>query len=269
MKLVAAQVAAFVRRDWVVTRSYRFPFLISLVTSVVMLLVLHQIGKLVDASPHARSSDLGDGYFAYVLVGMAVLGVVHSALQSFATKLREEQTTGTLEALLATPASPSVVILGSAAYDLVQAVATGVILVLFGLTTGIHVVLTPLSLLITLLALLGLVGLFAALGVAVAAFTVVYKRGSTLTALVTGGLALLGGVYFPIALLPQPFRFLAEILPFTWGVDALRRALLFGQVDALKTAGMIISAVVTLPVALWLFKVAVTHARRMGSLAQY
>jgi ABC-2 type transport system permease protein len=269
MTALASQLGAFVRRDWTVARSYRFPFLLGLVGSLVILAVMHEVGILVDRA-HVASGPLSHGYFSYVLVGMAVLGIVHTAMQAFANRLREEQTTGTLEALLATPAPVAVVILGSSAYDLLQSLASGLLLLVVGVIGGgVSLVTSPGSLAAACLVLIGLLGVFAALGVALAAFTVVYKRGAALSALVTAALAVLGGVYFPTALLPTPIRVLADILPFTWGVDVLRRALLFGQVDIGRMLGVVAAAVVLLPAAVRLFSRSVDHARRDGSLSQY
>jgi len=268
VSLAAAQLAAFVRRDWRIARSYRFPFLLSLVTSVVMLAVLHQVGILVDRA-HIRTGVLSHGYYGFVLVGMALLGIVATATHAFATKLREEQTTGTLEALLATPASVSLVILGSSTYELLQALFSGLLILGLGVVSGVHMTSSAVPLLVAVVDLLGLLGIFAALGISIAAFTVVFKRGNTLSALVTGGLAVLGGVYFPITLLPTPVRVIADILPFTWGVNVLRQALLLGKFDLPHTVGVIAAAVICLPLSLWLFRVGVAKARRDGSLAQY
>lgn len=263
------KIGAFMRRDWTTNRSYRFPFLLGLFGALITLVVLHQVAPLVDSSPKAQTGQLRDGYFAFVVVGSAVLGVVNTALQSFATKLRQEQMTGTLEALLATPASPSMVILGSATYELAQALVTGLLTLAVGVTAGVHIETSVESVLVSVIALVGLICLFAALGVALAAFTMVFKRGNSMTTLVVTLLAVLGGVYFPIYLLPGWAHWIANVLPFTWGLDVLRQALLFGHIDGLKLGGLVGSAGAGVPLALWLFSLAVNHARRNGSLGQY
>jgi ABC-2 type transport system permease protein len=106
-------------------------------------------------------------------------------------------------------------------------------------------------------------------GVAVAAFTVLFKRTTALLGMVISGLALLGGVYFPIDVFPEPLQTLANALPFTWGLDVLRGSLLGGNVDPLQLVGLLGSALVLLPPALLGFTLAIGRARRTGSLAQY
>ncbi len=190
----AALAGAFLRRDFAVARTYRASFVLQGFASAFVLVLLFQVGRLVDRAPTAATADLSHGYFSFAVVGTAILGLVQTALHSFAVKLGQEQATGTMEALLATPASPSAVILGSALYELAQALLLAVVVLTVGSFVGVHVVLAPVSLLGSVVALLGLLTLFAGLGVAVAAFTMAFKRGTALAGLITGALALLGCV---------------------------------------------------------------------------
>jgi len=253
----ATLAGAFLRRDFAVARTYRASFVLQGFASAFVLVLLFQVGRLVDRAPAAATAtaDLTHGYFSFAVVGTAILG--------------QEQATGTMEALLATPAMPSAVILGSALYELAQALLLAVVVLTVGGFVGVHVVLAPVSLLGSVVALLGLLTLFAGLGVAVAAFTMAFKRGTALVGLITGALALLGGVWFPVTLLPGVVRWVAQLLPFTWGVAALRDCLLSGHVDLLRLTGLLVSGLVVLAAALWLFGASVAYAKRRGSLGQY
>ena len=255
----ATLAGAFLRRDLAVARTYRASFVLQGFASAFVLVLLFQVGRLVDRAPAAATAtataDLTHGYFSFAVVGTAILG--------------QEQATGTMEALLATPATPSAVILGSALYELAQALLLAVVVLTVGGFVGVHVVLAPVSLLGSVVALLGLLTLFAGLGVAVAAFTMAFKRGTALVGLITGALALLGGVWFPVTLLPGVVRWVAQLLPFTWGVAALRDCLLSGHVDLLRLTGLLVSGLVVLAAALWLFGASVAYAKRRGSLGGY
>ncbi|WP_139977462.1 ABC transporter permease [Nocardioides litoris] len=262
-------VAAFVRRDWTVARSYRLSFAMETFGALVLLFVVFQVGKLVDQVPQPASDDLDRGFFPFVVVGSAVLAITQAGLSSFTTKMREEQTTGTLEVVLATPNSPSVMILASGVYQQLQSLVQASLLVLVAMLVGLRISGSPAAALATVAGLAGLVLVFASLGVLVAAFTIVFKRGNALGGLITAMLGLLGGVYFPVELLPGPLRLLAGALPFTWGVDALRASLLFGRVEWANLVGVLTAAAVLLPLSLWLFRAAVDAARRDGSLGHY
>jgi ABC-type transport system involved in cytochrome c biogenesis permease component len=183
-------IPAFLRRDWAIARSYRLAFVLDAVDSLVYLALFFYLGRVVDQSEIASRTELSEGYFAFAAIGLALMRVMQSGLTSFALQLRRDQTTGTLEALLVTPAPQSLVILGSTTYDLLNATVSGLVLV--GLAIGffgLHLTIEPSSVLVLLAAIPASLMLFAALGIAIAAFTVVFKEVTALLALVTTGLA--------------------------------------------------------------------------------
>lgn len=262
-------LVAFVRRDWLIARSYRLPFVMNLVGSAFVLVVIFQVAKLVGPGTAQKVAELPGGYFSFAVIGTVVIQVVISASQSFVHKLREEQTTGTLEALLAAPLSPALVILGSGLYNIVQSFALTTVLLVISAPLGLHVVMAPEWLLASVGAFVALAMQAAEIGICVAAFTVVFKQGSTLSGLIATGLSLLGGVWYPVATLPAAVRPIAQALPFTWGLTSLRDTLLMGRLDALRFAGTLATAAIGLPICLWVFRAAVDQARQRGSLAQY
>src|SRR4051812_11791998 len=92
------------------------------------------------------------------------------------------------------------------------------------------------------------------------------KRRARLAA---AGIGLIGGVYFPIAVLPGGLKFLASILPFTWALDLLRSALLNGEAHVGRLMALLAFDALALPAALVLFRAALQRARRTGTLAGY
>jgi ABC-2 type transport system permease protein len=263
-------VAAFLRRDFRINISYRVSFAFQLVEIVISLALFFYLSRLVDNAEFATTQNLTEGYFGYAVVGLSLLTIVQGSMSSFSFKLREEQTTGTLEALMATPTNPSLIVLSSAVYDLIRATLTALVLIGVAVTVfGLRLDLDPASIGMAGVALVGCLGLFASLGVLVAAFTIVFKRGTALLGVVVTGLALLGGVYFPIELLPGPIEWVASALPFTWGLDVFRASLLGGEVDAGQLVGLFVSGMVLLPLALLVFTAALRRVRRTGTLGQY
>jgi ABC-2 type transport system permease protein len=263
-------VVAFLRRDYRIYLSYRASFVLQAFGIVFPLALFFYLGRVVDQTRFGSQQNLSGGYFGYVVVGLALLTIVQASLSSFSRKLREEQMSGTFEALMATPRSPSLIVLSSATYELLRATVTGLTMIVAGVVLfGLRLDLGPGSIAVTVVGLVGCLGLFASLGVAVAAFTVVIKQTAALLGMVVGGLALLGGVYFPIEVLPAPLEQVAAALPFTWGLDVLRASLLGGTVDPAQLGGLLASAVLLLPVALLGFTMAVRRARRTGTLAEY
>lgn len=277
MKLAAANqkaparvwIAAFVLRDWRTARSYRFQLVLDLAIVPLTLALFYFLNLLVDPARLPSDADLAQGYFSYAAVGLVVLRMVQAALTSFAAKLRIEQTSGTFETLLLSPISPNVVALGSATFELLRALLGGAATLLVATVFGLRLDLGTGSIVGLLVGLPALIATFAALGVVVAACAVVVKQVTALLGLVTAGLGLLAGVYFPIELLPGPLRTVADLLPFTWGVDVLRAALLRGELATGRMVLLVVFAVVSLPVSLWIFRLSVNRARRGGTLSQF
>ncbi len=264
-----AWLGAFIRRDWKIARSYRLQFLLDVCAIPLALGMFYFLSRLIDAGRLPSHADLSQGYFAFAAVGLAVLRMAQTALNTFSARLRSEQTTGTFETLLSSPVSSSVVVLGSAAFDLLRATVGGVVTLLVAMLFGLRLQLGVGTVLSVLIGLPALIATFAAVGVVVAAFAVVFKQVTALLGMVTSVLALLAGVYFPVEILPGPLQTLSNLLPFTWGIDVLRAGLLRGELVGSRLGLLVGFAVVALPLALWLFGLAVDLARRQGTLTQF
>lgn len=263
-------LAAFVRRDWAIDFSYRAPFILRLFSLLFTLTLFYYLGRVIDDAAFDEAQGFDSGYFGYVAVGLAMFTVIQTSLISFSRKLREEQTTGTFEALMTTPASPSVIILSSAAYEILRATIDGLLILVAAIAIfGLALDTSAGGIAVALLTLLAALGLFASLGVTVAALTVLFKRTTALLGMIMAALALLSGVYFPVDVLPGAIAAIADLIPFTWALDVLRAALLGGEVDAARLLGLIASVVFLLPASLFLFGRALRRAKRTGTLAEY
>ena len=108
-----------------------------------------------------------------------------------------------------------------------------------------------------------------AVGMMLAALGVVVKRIGTVATMVPTIVAVLGGVYFPIALMPGALHTLAKLLPINWGLDVMRHALLGGSVPAGELAAVVATAVAGMLVSVVALRVAVDRARSAGTLAHY
>jgi ABC-2 type transport system permease protein len=254
----------------VTARSYRFAFALQAIDSLFQLSLFFFIGRLVDSSSLAAKTDISGGYFRYVIAGLVLMELAYVGMTSFVRQLRRDQTTGTLEALLTTPAPQAFVIIGSAAYDFVKAAALGVLmLVLAVLVFGLDLSLDAGSLGILAIVLPSALAFFAGLGVAVAAAAIVFKQVDVLVGFAATAIALFGGVYFPIQVLPGVLEALAHACPLTWALDGLRAALLGGHVPTAELVLLPVAGAVAIPLSFLLFRAALDYARRAGSLAQY
>ena len=261
---------AFLKRDFLIEASYRTSFLMQAFGIFFSVLIWYFVSRVVNAPPTTPGLE-GVDYFAYVLLGLALLHYLSSAMMSFGGKVRSEQMTGTLEAMLVTPTPIGTIVLGSSLWDFlltsIKVIAYLVIGRLF-----FHVVihldnLLPVLLIITLTVLA-----FSGIGILSAAFVLYLKRGDPITFLVASGSALVGGVFYPPEDMPVWLGGWSRLLPITYALHALRRALLRGSrfADLLPDIrALVVFAAVLLPLGILAFRVAVRKARQEGSLVQY
>ena len=269
LRTFALQAWAFLRRDLQVEASYRANVLLGAVSAFVLLVVLYYVGQTVGTSRALQG--YGGDYFAFSLVGFAAAAPLHASLLQLARRVREAQMTGTLEAILTTPVGPARAVLLSALLPLAGSALRMAALLVGGWTLfGLPFARANLgaAAVVLLLALAS----YVPLGLLSASFTLRFKRGDPVAAFLDLASVLLGGVFFPVAVLPMPLQAAGRMLPLTHALEALRLALLrnaplaelLPQLRALS-----LSAAVLLPFAFVLFRAAVRRARDDGSLTHF
>jgi ABC-2 type transport system permease protein len=253
-----------VRRDFHVSRSYRAAFVLDLFFGFVSLAIYYFISKTFTVTPSNLAG--APSYFSFAAVGVALGLVVQAATFRVAQRLREEQLTGALETLVAQPVSAPELALGLAGFHFAFATVRAVAYLLIAdvafsadfsnadwLGFVVMMVVTAMAM--------------APVGIAVGAAVLVLKRAELLATVTTLALALVGGAYFPIDVLPGWLQPLAKILPTTFAFNGVRAALYRGTGWTTPALELLAVFVIAMPVALWLFASAIAIARRRGSLS--
>jgi ABC-2 type transport system permease protein len=149
---------------------------------------------------------------------------------------------------------------------LMGALTLGLGCAVFGLQ--LHWSTVPLSVPVMALALLA----FLPFGILFAALTVVIKQGSVGTAWVIALLSIVGGLYFPVSLLPAWVQTTAKVQPFTAATGELRHLLVNSPVSEgslgalLKLAAF---AAVLVPASIWALSIAIRFGQRRGTIIEY
>jgi len=263
-------MAAFLRRDLREALTYKFSFISSLTGILLSSATFYFVAKLVPQGTPSLGPFGGD-YFSFAVVGVAFAGLLGMFQEGLAAVVRSAQLSGTLEALLVTPVPVPVILFGSSLYSLLfQVVRTalhlGVALALFGLALGRINAAGVLAVgVLTVLC-------FLSVGVLSASFILVYKTGNPFSWIMGTVSGLLGGVVFPIALLPPWIRWISSLLPVTYALDGMRKSLLasasFAEVLP-DVAALAAFDAILLPASLVAFRLAVRKAKKDGTLAHY
>jgi ABC-2 type transport system permease protein len=100
----------------------------------------------------------------------------------------------------------------------------------------------------------------------------IFKRGNPVDWIINSLAGLIGGVYFPITVMPAWLQFLAKFLPITHAIRAMELAVYKGYTvsQLTKEIGfLLLFSFLLLPLSFASFKYALKKARRQGSLIQY
>ena len=261
---------ALTHASWRTAKSYRFSFVLSFVSLVVTIVPVYFVANALQQFMAPVISSEGRDYFGFVLIGTAVLTLVSAALSSFGSAVSGGLSSGFFEALLVTPTPLGLLLAGQTGYSFAWAAARTILLVAAGVLLGVdmHWLRVPEALLVTTL----LVGAYIGVGLIAAALVVSFRTNAAIPQGVLLISTLLGGVYFPASVLPPALAPMAEWLPLTPGLRALRQALLLGYPlstiggELLQLAGLALGCVI---VGVASLRMAFRYARQAGSLGQY
>jgi ABC-2 type transport system permease protein len=260
-------VAAIMRRDLRIARSYGFALVFDITFGLVELFIYFFISRTFMNSPTADLEG-APTYFAFVAVGIVITLVIGAASAGVAERIRNEQQTGTLEALAAQPISTLDLCLGMVSFPFVFALLRGALylgVAIFALNLALPEASWVGFLTICLVAGTALLSL----GIALASFVVAFQRGSTVSWVLAFGLGFAGGAYFPISVLPGWLRALTVIVPTRYVFDGARSALFQGENWTSEAAILTLYSAVSLPIAVWVFSNALLFAKRKGTLSEY
>jgi ABC-2 type transport system permease protein len=229
------------------------------------------VSELIGSSISNKLAGYGGDYFSFVIVGIALTDYLSVSLEQFSDEIRTAQLEGTLETLLVTPTSVYTILFSSSLYNFFLTSLRVMVYILLGLLLfGLKLHLTSILALVVLIILT--IGSFAGIGLISAAFILVLKRGSPISLLVMTVSGLLGGVFYPVDILPAWLVPLAQLLPITHALEAMRQILLNGASFAFiseKVLILVLFSAILIPMGLAAFGYGLKIAKREGSLLHY
>jgi ABC-2 type transport system permease protein len=203
-------IAAIVRRDYQLARSYRLAFAMDLLFGFANLILYFFISRTFTGVGRTAELHGAPSYFAFALVGIVITVVMVAASTSLGLRIREEQLMGTLEALVVQPLNSLELAVGLVGFPFLFAMLRA--LAYLGIAWawldvdlaradwgGVAFVFLSAGLALT------------SLGIALGAFVFVIKRGDALASLAVFALGLISGALFPISVLPGWLEPLAKV----------------------------------------------------------
>jgi ABC-2 type transport system permease protein len=260
-------IRALMINNFLVLRSYRAAFGFELVLGGINVLTYFFISRTF---ANTATADLGPApnYFSYAIVGLAVSNVVGAASIALAVRLREEQLTGTLEAVTTRPVRATEMAIGWSALAFLGALVRAAAYLLFAIVF-LNLDVSNANWPGFVLVLLATAGALSSVGVVTGAITMLVKRAEAVSGMIIFGLGLVSGAYFPISVLPEWLQPLGAIAPTRFAFDGLRDALFAGGNWENDLLVLLAFGVLLLPLAMFFFSLSLRIAKRLGSLAEY
>lgn len=263
--------AVFIKRDFLQDISYRASFVLKLLSVVFSAAIFYFVSDVVKGSTSAFLKPYGGNYFPFVLIGIALLDYHTLSLQVFSNSIRDSQMMGTLEIMLLAPTRVSAVVLYSSLWGYIFTSFRFVLYLIAGVSLfGLKLGQANLVGAVVVLAL-SIVS-FAGLGITTAGLIMLIKQAGSIHLMLGSVSLLLGGVAYPVDVLPSWLRQLSFLMPVTHSLTAMRQALLQGysliQLFPELLALTIFTAIF-LPLGLLGFHLALRRVKFTGTLGHY
>ena len=268
LSLNLRKVAAFFWRDFAIARGYRGALVLETLEALFGVATYYYLSRFVDSPELASALPPGSNYFAFALVGFAFFDYLNVSIDAFDTSLEEARQNRTLEALLVTQTPLQVILAGSALYPFCAlALRTCVYLawgaLLFGFTP--RAANWPAAVVVLLASILA----FGGLGILSASYQILFKRGNPAKWIVLGLSSLLGGMMYPIAVLPRPLQMISRLIPVTYSLEGMRAALIAGAAWSEiwpSVFALLVFAAILLPLSFTVFGWALRRTKITGTL---
>lgn len=269
--LFLRKVCIFVRKDFLEHTSYRMHFFFTLAGAMSAVVTFYFLSTLIPKETAASLAGYGGRYFPFVLIGIAFSQYFDLAMNGMKRKIRESQTVGTLEALLATKTGSGTILALSTVYEYLFASFMAIVYLVIGwllFDLPLENANWPSALMLFIFTLTS----FMSFGVLSASVILVFKRGDPISYAFQGFSYLLSGVYFPVELLPPWLQRVAQAFPLTHALRGLRQSLLQGR-DIANVKGelavLLLLTILIMPLGLLVFRRALYQAKKKGTLAHF
>lgn len=263
---------AFLRRDCLFETTYKLQTAFKVTAILFRVATFYFLAKLIgEDTGRQYLQEYGEDYFTFVLIGLAFTDFFNAGVVNVTTSIRQQLAVGVLEAMAATPIrSGSLMfysLLWPMGFELVKAflyLALGTWL----LGAQIELARVPLFLLSLFLSLI----VFGCLGVIASSLIVYFKKGDPIAWILASVTQLLSGVLFPVSTLPEWLQAVAQLIPVTHALEALRASLVVRAAPSHlleHVLALCLFAVVLAPIAIFWSHKLFDMARRDGNLSQY
>lgn len=262
---------AFFERNWNLSKRYIGWEIVWLFYNIINALSVTLISKNTEMLGAHVTQDQVNALTLYLLIGTSVWSYLSLTFDGVTDLINIERWEGTIEHTFMAPISRFTHMIGSCWYAVVHGILFTFVQLII-VASFFHLDLSHANYLTAVfMLLLGSIS-FVGFGIGAAILPLLYtERGSQMSFIVRSVLLLISGVYYPINVLPGWMQPAARISPATYVLDGLRAALLNNQpIWSPQIWGdtwpLIISGIISIPLGLFVFRIAERYAKKTGRL---
>jgi len=263
--------AAFIYRGVITMFSYRTALVLQILSMFISTASFYFLAKLVGfQGNNPYLAQYGGNYMVFLIIGIIFQSFVAVSQSSFSQSIRNEQYMGTLESLLLSRTPLYQILTYSSLWTFLftvinTAVILAIAIIVFKVDLNANYLAASVILFLSIVSLAGI-------GMISAGVIMVTKQGDPISWFVSIISAFLSGVYYPIEVLPKFLKGLAQILPNTHALIALRHTLInnysIWQVKE-QIFILLLFSFITVPLGIIAFKKGFDRARKEGTLSYY
>ena len=211
---------AFFKKDLINQTSYRLSFFLNIVSIFIAVYVFFIFSKLFEGSNNYLE-NFGNDYFFFLIIGITISDLVLRISAVINTEVRNYQLTGMFEEIINLKASTIELLSYSFIYPIVYSIFRLLIFLFFAVIFfNLSLAFTNIGLIIfaIFLTLISCIGIAYTAG----AYALAFKKGNPLSSINQLSVMILGGVFFPTAILPDWLSSISQLIPITHALEIIR-----------------------------------------------
>ena len=257
-------------KDFKIAISYKAQFIFSIISIFITILTFFLISKLIDSGNSIYLKEYSS-YMFFLIFGVISAEISMILITNPSKNIREMQLTGVFEELIASGKNISAIILSTFIYPIVWLSLRVMVYII----AGVFIFNIELSNLSYVTIISSLVFAISMIGIGLISISsiITIKSGNYIGTMYLSISSLLGGVAYPISVLPEKIRFMSELLPTThflniFRLDAINADLAFA--DILNDFKLLLFlSLLFFSLGLYLLKISIKIAKKHGSLLFY
>lgn len=215
INLYLLQLFSVARRDFRIAASYKLRFAYQFLFIFFQLLIFYYLAKFIDVSSakSIANSDVDNSTFAYFIFGICFLDISYILISSSSIQIEEFKRSGALEEIFILPINIFIYFLSTNIYPLILSLFK---LCVYIITISYLFTVPEIDfdsyLILSLALFMGFI-CFIFMSVIACSITLLFYRGTVVSAIHNLMSTIFGGVLFPISLVNEKIFFIQYVLP--------------------------------------------------------